>query len=589
MATTTTTTTETTTAETVRAFVDGVLDGTIAACKWTRLAAQRHLDDERHAHKRGFYHDPEVVEDWVCFFRCLKHFEGDFAGQPIELDPWELFIVWNVFGWMREGGTRRFKTVYIEIARKVGKSTFAAGLGLGLLVIDGEAGPQVYSAAVNKSHARKVLHNKAEKYRRHSSALRRRLDYEKTTGRISFEVNDGYYEPLGKDSDTGEGFNPHGTIFDELHAHPDRQMWDVIDSGLGARSQPLKIAITTAGFDCSSFCYTEIRDQVCSILDGAIADDEWWGCIWSIDEGDDWQDESVWAKANPQTYFPRQIDDMRRMAKEAARKAGALNNFLTKRLNVWTTTTLKWVNMVDWKAAPAAIPERELIGRRCWSALDLSANKDLTSLTHVFEIDQGELAVLCRFWIPGAQIQERERGDAAQYERWVREGWIKATPGRVIDYEIVKTDILNDAGLFCIEQLAYDPYGPAEAIRQDLIQRGLDEELMVEFLQRYNTFNPAMLGFERLYTDRRVRGLENPVLTWMAGNLQARMAPDGNVRPDKSATRPKGQSVNTKRIDGMVTLLMATGVWLVKPAPKESVYEERGLLTIESDDESEEQ
>jgi phage terminase large subunit-like protein len=514
----------------------------------------------------------------------LRHFEGDFAGQPIDLDPWELFIVWNVFGWMRADGTRRFRMVYIEIARKVGKSTFAAGLGLGLLVIDGESGPQVYSAAVNKTHARKVLHNKAEKYRKNSPILRSRLDFQQTTGRISFELNDGYFEPLGKDSDTGEGFNPHGTIFDELHAHPDRQMWDVIDSGLGARSQPIKIAITTAGFDSSCFCYTEIRDQICSILAETIDDDEWWGCIWTIDDDDDWQDESCWAKANPQTYFNTQIDDMRRMAREAARKAGALNNFLVKRLNIWTTQTVKWVNMVDWKAAPPMIAERELVGRKCWSALDLSANKDLTAMTHLFELDNGELAALCRFWIPKDAIQERERNDAAQYERWVREGWIKATPGRVIDYAIVKADILNDAGKFDIQVLAFDPYGPAEAIRQDLITQGLDEELMVEFLQRYNTYNPAMIGFERLYTDRKICGLDNPVLTWMAGNLQARMNPDGDLRPDKAANRPKGQSVNTKRIDGMVTTLMATGVWLVRPAAKTSVYEERGLLTISDKD-----
>jgi len=277
-----------------------------------------------------------------------------FAGKPIELDNWELFIVWNVFGWFRADGTRRFRKAYNEIARKVGKTTFAAGIGMGGLIIDGEPGPQNYSAGVDKQHARKVLHSKAEKYVKHSPSLRRRLDIAKVSGRISFEANDGLYEPLGKDSDVGEGFNPHFTIWDELHAHKTREMYDVIDSAHGARIQPLDFMITTAGFDINCFCYTEIRDYVCRILEGATEDDEWFGIIFTIDEGDDPMDERCWAKANPQSYFDKQIDDMRRMARMAREKPGAMNNFLTKRLNIWTTQYIKWVNIEEWKKSPGS-------------------------------------------------------------------------------------------------------------------------------------------------------------------------------------------------------------------------------------------
>lgn len=566
----------------VDAWCDGVLDGSIPACKWHKLAVARHRRDMEHGHERGLYHDGAAAQVWVEFFRCLRHFEGVFAGQPIELDDWELFIVWNVFGWKRADGTRRFRKAYAEIARKVGKSTFGGGIGLGATVIDGEAGPQNYSAAVDKQHARKVLHSKAEKYVKHSPSLRKRLEIAKTTGRISCDMNDGVYEPLGKDSDVGEGFNPHVTVFDELHAHKDRAMWDVIDSAHGARSQPLDFAITTAGFDITSFCYTEIRDYVCQILEGAVEDDEWFGIIFTIDEGDDWQDERCWAKANPQSYFHTQIDDMRRMAREAARKPGALNNFLTKRLNVWTTQQVKWVNLEEWKKCPLIVPEGQLVGRPCFSALDLSSNIDVTAMVHLFpyeEAGDGHLTIVPRFWIPKDRIQDRERRDAAQYEKWEREGLVTATPGNVIDYKRVTADIKADLARFEVRKLAYDPWGPAEALRQQMIEAGMREDLMIQFRQGYASMSPAMTTLERLYLEHKIHGLDHPVMLWMASNMKARMDPAGNVKPDKGGDA-KGKRVTTRRIDGFVCLVMCVGAWMTAEPPQPDPYAKRGVIVL---------
>lgn len=554
----------------VETWCDGVLDGTIPACKWTKLAVERYRRDMEDGHERGLYHDAVIAQIWVEFFLCMNHFEGDFRGQPIELDEWELFIVWNVFGWRRANGTRRFRVAYNEIARKVGKSTFAAGIGLGLLMIDGEGGPQVYSAAVDKQHARKVLHSKAEKYVQRSPSLRRKLEIAKTTGRITCEFNDGVYEPLGKDSDVGEGFNPHGTIFDELHAHKDRAMWDVIDSGQGARSQPLRFVITTAGFDITCFCYTEIRDQVCQILEGTIEDDEWFGIIFTIDEGDNWQDEACWAKANPQSYFETQIEDMRRMAREAARKPASLNNFLTKRLNVWTSQYTAWVNIEEWAKSPMIVPRSELTGRSCFSALDLSKNQDLTAMVHLFDYPEGgdgHLTIVPRFWVPADCVKDRERRDAAQYEKWIREGLVEATPGNVIDYEVVKRDIKADFAQFDIRELGYDPYGPAEAIRQDLINDGLDEKKLVQFPQQIKNFSPAMKTLERLYIEGKIHGLNHPVMLWMAHNVQVYMDANENIRPVK-ALRNKEHGKATRRIDGFVCLVMCVGLMAMAAKPQ---------------------
>lgn len=566
----------------VEAWCDGVLSGDVPACKWTRLAVERYRRDLEHGSERGLRHDAAAAQIWVEFFLCLRHFEGEFAGRPIELDDWELFIVWNVFGWKRADGTRRFRKAYNEIARKVGKSTFAAGIGLGLLCIDGESGPQVFSAAVDKQHARKVLHSKAEKYVKRSPILRRKLTVAETTGRISFDYNDGIFEPLGKDSDVGEGFNPHGTIWDELHAHHDRSMWDVIDSGHGARSQPLDFAITTAGFDITSFCYTEIRDYVCQVLEGTVEDDEWFGIIFTIDDGDNWQDETCWRKANPQSYFDAQIENMRQMAKEAARKPGALNNFLTKRLNVWTTQQVKWVNVEEWKACPQIVPEDRLAGRPCFSSLDLSSNIDVTAMVHLFPYEEGgegHLTIVPRFWIPKDRIQDRERRDAAQYERWVREGLVTATEGNVIDYKTVVADIQADLDKFQVAKLAYDPWGPAEAIRQKMMEDGMREDLMVQFRQGYASMSPAMQTLERLYLKHLIHGLDHPVMLWMASNMQARMDPAGNVKPDKGGDA-KGKRVTTRRIDGFVCLVMCVGAWMTAEPTKRSVYEDRGISWI---------
>jgi phage terminase large subunit-like protein len=263
---------------------------------------------------------------------------------------------------------------------------------------------------------------------------------------------------------------------------------------------------------------------------------------------------------------------MRRMAREAARKPGALNNFLTKRLNVWTNQQIRWVNLDDWKKSPPAAAESELLGAPCFSALDLSSNTDLTALVHWFEVPDGTFSVLPRFWIPAERIADRDHRDAAQYEKWVRAGLIKATAGNVIDYAVVEADIQADLDRFEVRKLAYDPWGPAEAIRQHLLAAGMNEELMVQFRQGFASMSPAMKHLERLYLAQKIAGLNHPVLRWMVGNLQARMDPAGNVKPDKAASR--------KRIDGIVCVIMDAGLAMTTEQKPASVYNERGIRTL---------
>lgn len=559
--------------ERVEAYCDAVLSGEIPSCKWVRLAVQRYRRDVATGQERGLWHDPEAASAVVQFFRFLRHFEGDFAGRPIALEPWQEFRVWNVFGWMRADGTRRFRAAYNEIARKNGKSTEAAGIGLYGLLGDGELGPQCYSGAVNKRQARDVLHSKAEKYVRKSPSLAKALNIAKVTGTISCDANDGKYEPLGKDSDTQEGFNPHFALLDELHAHPDGSVYEVIDSAFGARSQPLMWIVTTAGFDSACFCY-EQRKYATAVLEGAIEDDTFFAIIYTIDEDDNWEDEACWYKANPNLRISVDLDDMRRMAEKAKKQPSAKNNFLTKKLNVWTSQAVAWTNIGQWKQSPPAIPEAELIGLPCYSGLDLSTNTDLTALVHLFPLDDDLLAVLPRLWIPADNIRERERRDAALYQTWVEEGLVTATPGNVIDYKRVMADIEADAQRFDIQQLGFDRWN-FEPIRQRLIEGDIREERMIAFGQGYASMSAPMKKLEELYLAHKLIGLNHPVLLWMAGNVQAETDPAENIKPVKS----KDRKLSRKRIDGIVALIMAIGLWSTKQQPA-SVYDSRGILSL---------
>ena len=559
----------------VGAWCEAIVSGGIVACKWVRLAVERYLRDVETGGERGLWLDAESALSVVQFFEFLRHYEGDFAGEPIRLELWEKFIVMNVYGFRRADGTRRFRTAYNELARKNGKSTFAAGLGLYGLVADGENAPQIYSGAVTKKQARDVLHRKAEKYVKHSPTLQRNLNVSKVEGTISWDLNDGTYQTLGKDSDTQEGFNPHLTILDELHAHKDRTVWDVIDSAVGARSQPLVFVITTAGFNQAGICY-EQRDYACQVLEGGIEDDTFFGVIFTIDVGDDWRDEACWPKANPNLGISVRLDDMRRMATKAAKRPAELNNFLTKKLNVWTSQTVAWTNTAEWKESPPAVDETELIGKACFSGLDLSSNIDLTAVVHLFPWHDHQLVVLPRFWIPADNIRERSRSDRVLYEKWVDEGLVTATDGNVIDYESVIGQVKADGSQFDVEQIGFDRWG-FEAIRQRLIgdEGGIPEEKMVAFGQGYASMSPAMKKLEELYMAHRLIGLNHPVLLWMAGNVQAKSDPAENIKPVKG----DGKGHSTKRIDGIVALIMAIGLWsTVDMQP--SVYETRGLRTV---------
>ena len=564
-------------------YVEDVLAGRQVACRWVRLACERHRRDLDNGTERGLHFDETTAKTAIAFFRLLKHSKGEWAGRPLILEPWQQFVVWSLFGWKSdaERGLGDSERPTLKLPAKNGKTTMAAGIGLYLMLADGEPGAEVYSVATKRDQAR-ISHGEATRMAKSSPQLRKLVTIFKDNIHILDTASK--FEPLGADSDTMDGLNVHGAIVDKVHAHKTRDTWDTIETATGARRQPLMFAITTAGYDRQSLCFQQ-HEYSEKVLEGVIADDTWFGMIYTLDpaarenaaasdkfeDGFDWEDESAWIKANPNLGISKKWDDMRRKAARAKEMPAALNAFLRLELDLWTQAVTKWVNLAHWNRCGQAVDADGLRGRTCYGGLDLSSNTDISAWLLVFP-PQGEedvYQVLCRFWIPEEAMVERSRRDRVPYDVWVRQGYIAATPGNVIDYDFILEQINQDTQHFDVREAAFDRWG-ATKIQTDLMELG-GEDWLVQFGQGYVSMSPPMKELERLILEHKLAHGNHPVLTWMANNLVVRQDPAGNLKPDKEKS--------TERIDGMVALVMALDRALRHEAPKKSVYEDRGLET----------
>jgi len=546
-------------------YIADVLAGRQVACKWVRLACERHVRDLVDGEKRGLHFDPDTARLVIAFFALLKHSKGEWAGRPVTLEPWQQFHLAMIFGWKRADGTRRFRTSYLEVARKNGKTTEAAGVGLYLTVADDEPGAEVYSAATKRDQAR-ISHGEATRMAKSSPAIRSQISIFKDN--LNVRETGSKFEPLGADSDTLDGLNVHGALVDEVHAHKTRDLWDVLETATGARRQPLMFAITTAGYDRQSLCF-QMHEYTEKVLSGIVQDDSFFGVIYALDEGDDWEDEQTWIKANPNLGVSKKLDDMRRKAARAKEMPAALNAFLRLELCVWTQSQTKWINLPRWQACGRAVDAAGLRGRTCYAALDLSSNTDIAAEVLVFppETEKDDYQALCRFFLPEDAMIQRSRRDRVPYDAWVRQGYISVTPGDVIDYDFILAQVSEDAQAYDIAELAFDRWG-ATYIQTKLQELG-GEDWLVQFGQGFSSMSPPMKDLEKIILGGRFAHGNNPVLSWMADNLVARMDPAGNIKPDKEHSREK--------IDGMVALIMALDRALRHQPKKRSIYEDRGL------------
>lgn len=530
----------------VTAYARDVVNGKIMTGPLVRAACRRHLNDLATAKERGLVWDPVAAMRPVEFAeRFCVHSKGEWAGQPVILEPWQVFIVGSLFGWKRANGRRRFRKAMVAIARKNGKTTLGAVIGLYLQIADNEPGAEIYCAATKKDQA-KLVYDEALRMVQASPWLKQAIQHRKNPPVMYSEWNQSKFEPLGKDSERLDGLNPHGAILDEVHAHPDSGMYDVLDSGMGARRQPLLVCITTAGFNPAGFGAQE-WDYAAQIAQGNLENDSYFTYIATLDEDDDPFDESVWIKANPNLGVSVSLEYLREQAKAAKQAPHKLNNFLVKNLNKWTSAEVRWMPMDAWKKAGKPIDLDDLVGRPCYVGMDLSSTTDLTAVVAVFPPTANcpEYRVRAAFYMPEDTLRERAREDRVPYETWATQGFITATEGNVIDREWIRNDIRSWATMYRIEEIAYDPWSASDMATK--LQE--DGFTVVPVRQGYQSMSEPMKRLLEMILKGELNHGNNPVLTWMAGNVVAAQDPAGNIKPDKSKSR--------YRIDGIVALIMA--------------------------------
>lgn len=530
-----------------------VLRGDIVTGRLVYLAVQRHYQDLIDGAARGLVFSPDHAWHVIRFIeRYFVHIKGPLAGNAILLDPWQQFWTAVLYGWRRaDTGFRRFTRGYEEVARKNGKSTWKGPQGAYLFCMDGEIGAEVYAVATTRAQAMTVFKpafDNIKRWLRRSAGVSRSFKVFSGLNQEKIEMDTSVFEPLPSNAENQDGRNPSAILFDELHAQKTRDVWDVMESALGARSQPLMSAITTAGFILDGIC-TEVRGYLVSVLEGKRVDDAVFGYVYTIDENDDPFDESCWIKANPGLGRSKTIEYMRGQARKAAAMPGAKVNFLTKDLNRWCNSADGWFDVNVWDMGGKRFDPAVLRGRRCHGGLDLASTRDLTAYALVFPPDEegGEWFVLIWFWCPQAKIDQQEHDDAAPYKQWLSSGWITATPGDVTDYEPVRKTVLQSLKDYEVVDIGFDRWN-GQQLCNELTEAGAP---LVEVAQNTGGMYPGSKALEELVYGRRFRHGANPVLRYCAMNVTLLFDSNGNFRPDKKKSKPNG------RIDGVVATVMA--------------------------------
>lgn len=531
-----------------------MLRNEISTGRYTYLAVVRHYRDLQEAGARGLVFMPSYSWHMIQFIeRFFVHIKGPLAGKPILLDPWQKFWTAVKYGWRHaDDQRRRFTRAYEEVARKNGKSTWTGPQGAYLFSMDGEAGAEVYAVATTRKQAMSVFKpafDNIKRWARRSPGVKRSFKIHEGLNQESVQMDASVFAPLPANADSLDGLNPSAVLFDELHAQADRDVWDVMESALGARRHPLLSAITTAGFILNGIC-VEVRGYLVSVLDGKRLDDDLFGYIYTPDVGDDPYDERNWIKANPGLGRSKTWDYMRAQARKAKALPGARANFLTKDLNIWCNSAEGWFDIQVWDKGGKPFNREMLKGRRCFGGLDLASVRDLTAFVLVFPPLEGETTVhiLAWFWAPESK-QDEEADDEANYRQWAEEGWLTLTPGNVTDYGAVHDVVVQAGKDYEIEQLGFDDWN-AQQLVNDLLAADLP---MVNIPQNTGGMGPGSKELERLVYGGLLAHGGNPVLRYCAGNVSLLFDTNGNYRPNKKASKENG------RIDGIVAAVMALG------------------------------
>lgn len=569
-----------------RAYERGVLDGSIPNGRWARLAIERNVRDLARQGTPEFpYHFDADKANAICrFVEQMPHIEGEFARviglddderpiwNPITIEPWQAWVYTTVFGWLNADGTRRFRTALSFVPRKNGKSTMSAPVANWMLTGDGEMGAKVYSAATARDQAR-IVYKAAKTMIERSPELMECFGIQPLTHEVSVPSTASEMKALASDSGTLEGLNISCAIVDELHAHRDRSVWEVINHATGARRQPLIWGISTAGTNIAGICYEQV-EYLRKILERVFDDETFFGIYYTCDAEDDWRSELAWRKANPNYGVSVRPDDLARLAHRAANSPAAIADFKTKRLNIWVSSASPWLQMDDWHACadPTLTLDRLVACVCCWIGVDLAEVRDIAALVALGLLDDGRFVAIGKFFLPEDTV---DRSPVAQFKGWAHQGYLTVTPGGATDYQRIEDEILElREQLPQLREIDFDRALAAQMAQrlQDCLG---DRPPVVTVDQAVATINPAMAWLERGLIERTFVHDGNPVLTWMASNVVAVRNHKGELYPRKS-----GGKDSHNKIDGITALLTAASRAMTTTAPVASAYEDHGLMVV---------
>ena len=558
----------------------------------------------------GCWFDAHTAQLALDFFpECLVHVKGAWATRPFFLEPWQQAVIANLFGWQNKtacricAGTgiirvkqgikwietccdvchgdkqitaRRYREALIYVPRKNGKTLMAAGIANLMLFTDGEQGAEIYSAAADRDQASQCF-DMARQQVQHDSELSSRAQI--YTKRIVRPESNGFYQALSSDAHTKHGSNVHCALIDEVHAHPNAELIDVLVTGTAARIQPLIVYITTADFERKSVC-NEKHEYACKVRDGITKNPAFLPVIFEADRDDDWHDPAVWARVNPNLGKSPSLEYMEQKHAQAVDIPRFENQFKRLNLNMKTEQSTRWLPMDKWEACGTdedAIAWRariieEFAGQQCTAGLDLGSTSDLTAFVLLFERDNGKWVVLPYFWTPNEGAIRKQERHGVEYETWIRDGFMWRTGGNVTDYNRVRHDINELGEHHGIREIAIDRDFQGDQMAVQLYND--DGFTVVPFGQGFRSMNAPTKRFEELVLGGQLEHGNNPILWWMASNAHIRTDPAGSIKSEK----PEHQS--HLKIDGIVATIMALGRAMAIGGPKRSVYEDQGLMVM---------
>lgn len=554
-------------------YARDVVEGRLLACKWMRLACQRHLDDlQRDATGWRYTWNPELElpdgrkarpANRAChFIELLPHIKGDWAlrGERILLGPWQVFVVASIFGWVdRETGRRRFRIADVFVPRKNGKSAIAAGIGLYMLSADNEFGAEVYSGATTEKQAGEVF-KPARLMADRTPEFRNRFGVTVRASNISIDETNSKFEPvIGK---PGDGASPSCAIIDEYHEHATEDLYDTMRTGMGARKQPLTLVITTAGDDVAGPCYAH-QEELQQILEGTIEDDTRFGVIYTIDVDEDgkledWTTEEALIKANPNFGVSVDAEFLLTELRDAVRDSRKQATFQTKHLNIWVQSSSPWLNLHEWKGlADGSLNLDDFAGEACWDGLDLANTTDIASRCRLFRRDIDGETHYYAFWkhyLPEAIVADP---DNKHYQGWKRDGWLIETAGSMIDQSKIQDDLVADAEKGRVMEVAIDAWGSPG------IAAGLQNEgfTVVRIPQQVSHLSAPMKFIDGLVKSKRLHHVGDPVATWGISNVQ--------VKPDRNDNWFPRRGARKKKIDPAIALINAMARAMVGEEKKE--------------------